>query len=120
VCDWLKLCHTERQEFEALWGLRRGISPDLEHEANHLKTGQSAFQKKGDVTVQVWTDKKTCVTNTYNPRHNSSEHRKVRQKNWPGNKETFLSYYWVQKKTVKWSNVFAKRALFSALLCMKH
>jgi len=54
--DWLKHCHTERREFVALWGLTSGILPDLEYEASDLKTGQSAFQKKGDITVQMHTD----------------------------------------------------------------
>ena len=39
----------------ARWGLTRGIPPDLEYEVNHLKTGQSAFQRKGDIIVQTDT-----------------------------------------------------------------
>ena len=58
VWEWLKHCQTEKWEFVALWELTRGIPPDLECEANHWKTGQSAFQRKGDITVQVWTDKR--------------------------------------------------------------
>jgi hypothetical protein len=44
-------------EFVALWGLTRGIPPDLEWEATHLRRGQSAFWRKGDVKVQAWKDK---------------------------------------------------------------
>jgi hypothetical protein len=36
-----------------------GIPPDLEWEAQHLKTGQSLFWRKGNVIVQVWADTKT-------------------------------------------------------------
>ena len=45
-------------EFVALWGLTRGIPPDLERETNHLRRGQSAFWRKGDVIVQAWKDKR--------------------------------------------------------------
>jgi len=31
---------------------------DLEQEGKHLKNGQSAFQRKGDVVVQVWKNKR--------------------------------------------------------------
>jgi len=36
----------------------RGIPCDLEEDSKHLKKGQSAFQRKGDVMVQVWKDKR--------------------------------------------------------------
>jgi hypothetical protein len=36
----------------------RGFPPVLEHEASHMKTGQSEHQGKGDVIVHVWTDKR--------------------------------------------------------------
>ena len=36
----------------------RGIPRDLEEDRKHLKKGQSAFQRKGDVIVQVWKDKR--------------------------------------------------------------
>ena len=35
----------------------RGIPRDLE-DGKHLKKGQSAFRRKGDVMVQVWKDKR--------------------------------------------------------------
>jgi hypothetical protein len=39
-----KVCGTTR--------VNRGIPPILEQEAEHLRKGQSGFQKKGDVIVQ--------------------------------------------------------------------
>ena len=36
----------------------RGIPHDLEEEGKHLKKGKPAFQRKGDVMVQVWKDKR--------------------------------------------------------------
>jgi hypothetical protein len=36
----------------------RGIPKDLEKEAKELKRGQSSFQRKGDILVQVWKDKR--------------------------------------------------------------
>ena len=36
----------------------RGIPCDLEGEGKHLKKGQSAFRRKGDIMVQVWKDKR--------------------------------------------------------------
>jgi len=38
----------------------RGIPHDVEREGKHLKKGQSAFGRKGDVMVQVWKDKDLC------------------------------------------------------------
>jgi len=35
-----------------------GIPRDLEGEGKHLKKGQSALQRKGDILVQVWKDKR--------------------------------------------------------------
>jgi hypothetical protein len=36
----------------------RRIPLDLEQETKHLKIGQFAFQRKGDIIVQVWTDER--------------------------------------------------------------
>jgi hypothetical protein len=36
----------------------RGIPPDLGQEAKHLEKGQSVFQRKGDVIIQVWKEKR--------------------------------------------------------------
>jgi len=38
-------------------GANRGIPPYLEEAANHLKKGQSAFWRKGDIIVQRWKEK---------------------------------------------------------------
>jgi hypothetical protein len=35
-----------------------GIPHDLEGEGKHLKKGQSAFWRKGDIVVQVWKDQR--------------------------------------------------------------
>jgi hypothetical protein len=42
----------------AVRGLTRGIPLDKACEANHLKTGQSMFQRKGDKIVQGWMGKR--------------------------------------------------------------
>ena len=98
----------------------RGIPPDLEQEANHLKKGQSAFQKKSDFTVQVWKDKRLVQMISRIHACTHSEHRKEIQKNKPTQKpyaddqynkfmkgtdgaDQYLSYYSVLRKTVKWS-----------------
>jgi hypothetical protein len=44
----------------------RGIPRDLEEEGKHLKKGNSAFQRNGDIMMQVWKDK-TCVNDKYDP-----------------------------------------------------
>ena len=36
----------------------RGIPLNLEGDSKCLKKGQSAFQRKGDIIVQVWKDKR--------------------------------------------------------------
>jgi hypothetical protein len=36
----------------------RGIPPDLEWEASHLKKRQSVFRRKGDSMVQAWKEKR--------------------------------------------------------------
>ena len=38
--------------------ITRGIPPDLEQEANHLKKEQSVFRRRSDIIVQVWKDKR--------------------------------------------------------------
>jgi len=44
----------------SLWhkGANGGIPPYLEQAANHLKKGQSAFWKEGDIIVHVHKDKR--------------------------------------------------------------
>jgi len=44
----------------------RGIPHDLEGEGKRLKIEKSAFQRNGDVMVQVWKDK-TFANDKYDP-----------------------------------------------------
>jgi hypothetical protein len=44
----------------------RGIPRDLEKEGKLLRKGKSAFQRNGDVMVQVWKDY-TCANDKYDP-----------------------------------------------------
>ena len=67
-----------------------GIPPHLKCEANHLKTGQSAFRREGDVTVRVRVDKR-LVRMKRVIRDNSSEQRKERE-NRLGNKVTLCCF----------------------------
>ena len=46
----MRVCNTMRAN--------RGIPRDLEGEGKHLKKGKSAFQRKGDIMVQVWKNKR--------------------------------------------------------------
>jgi hypothetical protein len=43
-----------------------GISRDLEGDGKPVQKEKSAFQRKGDVMVQVWNNK-TCVNDKYDP-----------------------------------------------------
>jgi len=54
----LRVCSTLRAN--------RGIPHDLEGEGKHLKKDKSAFQRNGDVVVQVW-NYKTCANDRYDP-----------------------------------------------------
>jgi hypothetical protein len=44
----------------------RGIPRDPEKE-RVLNKGESSFQRKGDIMVQAWKDKKTCAKDKHNP-----------------------------------------------------
>ena len=44
----------------------RGIPRDLEGEGRRLKIEKSAFQRNGDVMVQVWKDRSSANDN-YDP-----------------------------------------------------
>jgi hypothetical protein len=44
----------------------RGIPCDLAGEGKRLKKEKSAFQRNGDIVVQVWKDT-TCVNDKYDP-----------------------------------------------------
>jgi hypothetical protein len=57
-----------RQKRESLGAMtaNSGIPRDLVGEGKRLKKGKSAFQRNGDVMVQLWNDK-TCVNDKYDP-----------------------------------------------------
>jgi len=64
----------------------RAIPHDLEREGKHLKEGQSAFQRKGDVMVQVWKDKR--LVQMISTMHEATiVNTAERQENKHGNKE---------------------------------
>ena len=44
----------------------RGIPCDLEGEGKRLKKGKLAFQRNGNVMVQMWKDT-TCANDMYDP-----------------------------------------------------
>jgi len=44
----------------------RGIPCELEGEGKRFKKEKLAFQRNGDITVQVWNDK-TCANDKYDP-----------------------------------------------------
>jgi hypothetical protein len=91
-----------------------------------LSTRQSAFCRKGDVIVQVGTDKRLVrLINVIHDATVVNTGRKDRRKGPNTNKpyivfwynkftkdvdrtDKYLSYYSVQKKTVKWLNVYAR------------
>ena len=67
----------------------RCIPIDLEREGRHLKKGQSAFRRKGDIMVQMWEDKR--LARTISTIHGSTiANTKERQKSNPGSKRTVL------------------------------
>jgi len=98
----------------------RGIARDLEGKSKHLKKGKSAFQRKGDVMVQVWKDKRIVrMISTFHDATIVNTGRKDRETNMEINKpcavvqynkfmkgidraDQYLSYYSVLRKTVKW------------------
>jgi hypothetical protein len=115
--------------------LTRGIPPDLEWEANHLRRGQSVSWRKGDVIVQAWKDKRLVqIRSTINYMTIVTTERKERKTNLEVKKsnvvfqynkfikgieraDRYPSYYSVLRKSVKWPNVSAK--FFSEFLCTK-
>ena len=120
----VRLCGTMRAN--------RGIPCDLGGESKCLKTGQSAFWRKGDVMVQVWKDKRlmqmistihdaTIVNTGRRDRKTNMEIKKpytVVQYNkftkGMDRADQYLSYYSVLRKTVKWS----KRVVLYLLKCV--
>jgi len=119
----------------------RGISSDLEEDGKHLKKGQSAFWRKGDVMVQVWKDKRlvriismihdaTVVSTGRKDRKTNMEIKKpysVIQYNkfmkGVDRADQYLSYYSVLRKCVKWSKkvvpYLLNCALFNAFFCVQ-
>ena len=109
----------------------RGIPCDLEGEGKCLKKGQSAFQRKGDIMVQVWKDKRlvqmismiheaTVVNTGWKDRKTNMEMKPyaVGQYNkfvkGVDRADQYLSYYSLLKKTVKWS----KKVVLYLLNCV--
>jgi len=73
----------------------RGIPHDLEGEGKRLNRGQSAFQRKSDVMVQVWKDKRLVrMVSTIHDATIVNTGRKDKEKKY-GNKEA-LCYCPVQ------------------------
>ena len=58
----MRICSTMRAN--------RGILRDLEGEGKHFKKEKSAFQRNGDIMVQVWNNR-TCANDKYNPWRNN-------------------------------------------------
>ena len=65
----MRLAQTLLDRNVRLYGTRRakwGIPRDIEGEGKGLKKGKSAFQRNGDVMVQVW-NARTCANDKYDP-----------------------------------------------------
>jgi len=109
----VRVCSTKRTH--------RGNPCDLEGEGKHLKKGQSAFWRKGDIMVQVRKDirlvrmtstihEATIVNTQQNDRKTNMEIKKpyalVQYNKFMNGVEwadQYLNYYSVLRKTVKWS-----------------
>jgi hypothetical protein len=99
----------------------KGISCDPQWNARNLRKGQLVFQRKGDIKVWVWKDKRlvrmistiydaTLVNTGRQDRETNLERRKpytVVQYNTfmkgADRSDHYLSYYSILKETVKWS-----------------
>jgi hypothetical protein len=90
-----------------------------------LKIGQLVFQRKGDIIVKVWTDKRlvqvkstvhdTTVISAGRKHRTDLEIKKpfavfqcIKFMKGIDRADKYLSYYSVLRKTVKWPNVSAK------------
>ena len=65
----MRLAQVSLERNMRVYGTRRanrGTPRDLEGQAKCLKKGKSAFQRNGDIMVQVWKDK-TCTNDKYDP-----------------------------------------------------
>jgi len=85
-CNSVRLAHTLLDRNVRVCSTvraNRGIPCNLEGEGKHLKKGQSVFQRKGDIMVQVWKDKR-LVRMIIMPHGNNCKHREERQKNEHG------------------------------------
>jgi Ulp1 family protease len=94
--------------------VNRGIPCDLEGEGKRLNRGQLAFQRKGDVMVQVWKDKR--LVRMISTIHTGRKDRKTKMeikklyaivqynKFMKGidRADQHLSYYSILRKSVKW------------------
>ena len=99
----------------------KGIPCDLEEEGKHLKKGQSACRRNGDVSVHVWKDIRLVqmtsmihdATTVNTGRNDSKTNVEIKSLtlmpstmncmkgiDWA---DQYLSYYSVLKKTLKWS-----------------
>ena len=119
----------------------RSIPHDVEGEGKRLKKGQSVFQRKGDVIVQVWRDRRLVrLINTIHGAtivNTEQEDRKTNMKikkpyaDVQYNKfmkgidraDQYLSYCSVLRKTVKWSKkvvlYLLNCALFNTFFCVQ-
>jgi len=110
--------------------VNRSIPHDLEGEGKHLKKGQSAFWRKGDLMAQVWKDKRlvrmvsmiheVTVNTGWKYKKTNMEIKKpyvVVQYNkflkGVDRADQYLSFYSVLRKTVKWS----KKVVLYLLKC---
>jgi hypothetical protein len=115
-----------------------GIPLDLEWEEKHLKKGQSAFWRKGNISVQVRKDKRpvqiismihnTTVVNTGRKDRKTNPEIKKPYAVFRYNKfitgidtaDHYLTYYSILRKTVRWLNVSATLCtLFNAYFVYK-
>jgi hypothetical protein len=119
----------------------RGIPKDLEKEVKGLKKGQLSFRRKGDVLVQVWTDKRLVrMMSTIHDSEHVHKGKKDRKTNEQISKpncvvqhkkymkgvdhaDQYLSYYSIVRKTVKWPQMVVlfllNCALFNSFLMYK-
>jgi len=119
----------------------RGVPSDLEEDGKHLEKGQSASQRKGDIMVQVWKDKRLVrMISTIHDATVVSTGRKDRKTNMEIQKpyaiiqynkfmkgvdraDQYLSYYSVLRKCVKMveksGTVCAKLCALQRIFCVQ-
>jgi hypothetical protein len=101
-----------------------------------LKIGQLAFQRKGDIIIQLCTDKRlvqvksiihdTTVVNAGRKDRTDLEIKKpyavfqcIKFMKGIDRADQYLSYYSVLRKTVEWPNVSAKLCTFQSIFLYK-